>query len=113
VTPWDWSRLLAQSAEGRQAIYDERFNGRWTELLDTIGGHDRIEFTQHEASQLLTVFAVNWDHLPQSRVDPDARYHLVVFSLTATTDHIAISFVARALRPDQIVITHPLIIRRL
>jgi hypothetical protein len=37
----------------------------------------------------------------------------VVSDLTGTTDHIAFSFVARALRPDQIVITHPLVIRRL
>ncbi len=109
---WDWSKLLARSADGRQAIYDERFLGRWDDLVATLGGLGTFDFTEHEASQLLTVFAVNWNYLPQSRTDPEVRYHLAVFTITGTTDHIAVSFVARALRPDQIVVTHPLIVRR-
>ncbi len=113
MTAWDWSKLLARSADGRQAIYDERFLGRWHDLLTTLGRPDQVEFTEHEATQLLTVFAVNWEYLSPTRTDPEARYHLAVFDLADSTDHIAIAFVARALRPDQIVVTHPLIIRRL
>jgi hypothetical protein len=109
---WDWSRLLARSAEGRQAIFDERFLGRWDDLMATVDGIGIFDFTEHEASQLLTVFAVNWEHLPQTRADPEARYHLVVFNVAGNTDHVAVSFVARPLRPDQIVVTHPLIVRR-
>jgi len=112
VTAWNWSRLLARSSGGRQAIYDERFLGRWHELLAALGDESRVEFTEHEATQLLTVFAVNWEYLPQSRVDPDSRYHLVVFDLIGSSDHLAVALVARTLRPDQIVVTHPLVAQR-
>ena len=110
---WDWSQLLARSADGRRAIYDERFMGRWDGLVASVGGLGIFDFTEHEAMQLLTVFATQWDHLPQEADDPDFRYHLVVFDVTATTDRVAIRFAARALRPDQIVVTHPRIVRRL
>lgn len=61
MTTWNWSRLLARSSDGRQAIYDERF---------------------------------------------------VVFDLVGASDHLAVACLGRALRPDQIVVTHPLTVRR-
>lgn len=112
MTDWNWSRLLARSADGRQAIYDERFLGRWNDLLAGLAEQGSVEFTEQEATQLLTVFAVNWEVLHPIPADPTARYHLVVFDLLGTANHVGIAFVAEALRFDQIVVTHPLLIRR-
>jgi hypothetical protein len=109
---WDWSRLLARSAQGRRAIFDERFMGRWDELVADVGGLGIIDFTEVEAMQILTVFASNWEYLAQDPDDPDSRYHLVVFDVTATTDRVGVAFIGRALRPDQLIITHPVIVRR-
>ena len=98
---------------GRQAIYDERFIGRWDDLVASVGGLGIFDFTEHEAMQLLTVFATRWDRLPQQADNPDFRYQLVVFDVTATTDRVVVRFAARALRSDQVVVTDPRIVRRL
>ena len=109
---WDWSRLLVRSADDRRAIYDERFIGRWDDLVASVGGLGIFDFTEYEAMQLLTMFATQWDRLPQQADDPDSRYQLVVFDVTATTDRVTVRFTAQAPRPDQIVVTHPKIVGR-
>jgi hypothetical protein len=53
---FDWTRLIAGSALGRRAIYSEQFPGRWLELEADLGGPGALDFTEHDASQLLTVF---------------------------------------------------------
>ncbi|MDH3730048.1 MAG: hypothetical protein OES13_02815 [Acidimicrobiia bacterium] len=106
----EWARLVAGSATGRRAIYGERFPARWDELEATLGV---LDFTEHEAGQLLTVFAAHWDHLPAAADQNDIRYHLVVLTLATTNESVAVAFYARALRPDRIVVAYPLLVRRL
>lgn len=106
----DWSRLLAGSATGRRAIYDERFPSRWDELEADLGA---IDFTEHEAGQLLTVFASHWEYLPVAADRDDVRYHVVVVRLLDSADQIGVALFARALRDDQLVVAYPLLVRRL
>ncbi|MGF1600306.1 MAG: hypothetical protein ACFCVK_25975 [Acidimicrobiales bacterium] len=105
----DWSRLVAGSATGRRAIYGERFPARWDELEAATG---EIDFTEHGAAQLLTVFATHWDHLPLADDRNDIRFHLVVLALAETNDEAAIAFYARALRADRLVVAYPLVVLR-
>ena len=96
--PFDWARLIAGSASGRRAIYGEQFPARWAELEVDQGGVGIIEFTEHEASQLLTVFATHWEHLPASDQTDQIRYHLVMLEAPARSSQVAVAFFARALR---------------
>ncbi len=106
----EWAGLVAGSATGRRAIYGERFPARWDELEAAVG---IIDFTEHEAGQLLTVFATHWDHLPIAADRDDIRYHLVVLALAATSVKVAIAFHARALRPDRVVVAYPVLVRQI
>lgn len=104
-----WARLVAGSATGRRAIYGERFPARWDEL-EAVSG--LLDFTEHEAGQLLTVFAAHWDHLPPAAGQDNIRYHLVVLDVAGTTEQVAVAFYGRALRLEQIVVAYPVIVRR-
>ena len=108
-----WTRLVAGSAEGRRAIYSEQFPGRWADLETDLGGPGALDFTEHEASQLLTVFATHWEHLPPTEQTDEIRYHLVVLDAPIRSAHVAVAFVARRLRPDQIVVAYPTLVRDL
>lgn len=109
---FDWTRLIAGSAEGRRAIYSEQFPGRWADLEVDLGGPGAVDFTEHEASQL-TVFATHWEHLPPTEQSDEIRYHLVVLETPIRSAHAAVAFVARQLRSDQIVAAYPTLVRDL
>ena len=106
----EWARLVAGSATGRRAIYGERFPGRWDELEAEVG---ILDFTEHEAGQLLTVFATHWDHLPAAADRDDVRYHLVILTNAGSDEYVAVAIYARALRPDRVVVAYPVLVRRL
>ncbi|MEZ5410007.1 MAG: hypothetical protein R2761_18405 [Acidimicrobiales bacterium] len=110
---FDWTGLIAGSAEGRRAIYSEQFPGRWADLKADLGGPGALDFTEHEASQLLTVFATHWEHLPPTEHTDEICYHLVVLQVPIPSAHVAVAFVARQLRPDQIVVAYPTPVRDL
>jgi hypothetical protein len=90
--------------------HGERFSGRWDELEADVG---ILDFTEHEAGQLLTVFATHWDHLPTAADRDDVRYHLVVLTIAGTDENVAVAVYARALRPDRLVVAYPVLVRRL
>lgn len=69
-----------------------------------LGGPGSLDFTEHEASQLLTVFATHWEHLPPTEQTDEIRYHLVVLDAPIRSAHVAVAFVARQLRSDQILV---------
>jgi hypothetical protein len=106
----EWAALVVGSASGRRAIYGERFPARWDELEAGIG---LLDFTEHEAGQLLAVFATHWDHLPIAADRDDVRYHLVVLTIAGSDENVAVAVYARALSPDRVVVAYPALVRRL
>lgn len=91
---FDWTRLVAGSAEGRRVIYSEQFPGRWADPKADLGGPGALDFTEHRSSQLLTVFATHWEHLPPTEQTDKIRYHLVVVHAPICSAHVAVAFVA-------------------
>ncbi len=110
---FDWTRLVAGSAEGRRAIYSEQFPGRWANVETDLGGPGALDLTEHEASQLLTVFATHWEYLPPTEQADEIRYHLVVLDAPIRSARVAVAFIARQLRPGQIVVACPTLVRDL
>ena len=106
----EWAGLVVGSASGRRAIYGERFPARWDELEADVG---LLDFTEHEAGQLLAVFATHWDHLPTAADRDDVRYHLVVLTIAGSDENVAVAVYARALSPDRVVVAYPVLVRRL
>ncbi|MDH5290242.1 MAG: hypothetical protein OEY41_09600 [Acidimicrobiia bacterium] len=67
--------------------------------------------TKRASSSYRVRHPLHWEHLPAIEQTEEIRYHLVVLDAPARSAHVAVAFVARQLRPDQIVVAYPTLVR--
>ncbi len=108
----NWQQLSV-SIDGRSSIFGEDFPARWEALSAEAGGPGLRDFREHEALQLLTIFAVHWETLAAFDDRTNQRVHDSVLDVADTEERVAVRFIAIELASGQVIVAEPILIKRL